>query len=139
MTPIFAGTSFFIALVLDRDAYHRNAVDLARSRREHLLTTSAIILELGAYLAKGQRRLAFSRITQLIAQSQADVVQVDQTLMQRGLARFENRRDKNWSLADCISFVVMEDRGITEAATTDEHFEQAGFIALLRKPAAEKE
>ena len=42
------------------------------------------------------------------------------------------RRDKNWSLTDCISFVVMKDRGPTQALTADHHFEQAGFKALLR-------
>jgi uncharacterized protein len=42
-----------------------------------------------------------------------------------------SRRDKEWSLTDCISFVVMKERGLTEALTADHHFEQAGFKALL--------
>jgi len=41
------------------------------------------------------------------------------------------RNDKDWSLTDCISFIVMEEHGITEALTGDRHFEQAGFRALL--------
>jgi len=50
-----------------------------------------------------------------------------------GLDRMYQRRpDKNWSLTDCISFVVMQDHGITEALTGDHHFEQAGFVALLK-------
>jgi predicted nucleic acid-binding protein len=44
---------------------------------------------------------------------------------------YRNRADKNWSLTDCISFVVMKRKGITEALTGDHHFEQAGFKALL--------
>jgi hypothetical protein len=43
-----------------------------------------------------------------------------------------SRPDKDWSLIDCISFVVMEEEGIQEALTADQHFEQAGFTALLR-------
>jgi hypothetical protein len=42
------------------------------------------------------------------------------------------RSDKDWSLTDCISFAVMEDEGIHEALTGDQHFEQAGFRALLK-------
>jgi hypothetical protein len=51
--------------------------------------------------------------------------------LQRGLDLFAGRSDKNWSLTDCISFVVMQDEGLTEALTGDSHFEQAGFKALL--------
>jgi predicted nucleic acid-binding protein len=46
----------------------------------------------------------------------------------------ERRPDKWWSLTDCISFIVMQQEGLTEALTTDHHFEQAGFKILLKKP-----
>jgi len=48
------------------------------------------------------------------------------------LALFCSRLDKEWGLIDCVSFIVMQERGLTNALTTDEHFEQAGFRALLR-------
>ena len=51
---------------------------------------------------------------------------------ERGLALYRARPDKAWSLIDCISFMVMTERGITEALTGDHHFEQAGFRAPLR-------
>jgi predicted nucleic acid-binding protein len=59
------------------------------------------------------------------------VIPLDSLLLQRGLDLFAGRPDKNWSLTDCISFVVMQDEGLTEALTADGHFEQAGFKALL--------
>jgi len=52
--------------------------------------------------------------------------------MNEGLALFDSRRDKAWSLTDCISFVIMWRDGLDEALTSDHHFEQAGFRALLR-------
>jgi predicted nucleic acid-binding protein len=45
---------------------------------------------------------------------------------------YRGRPDKEWSLTDCISFVVMGERSLTEALTSDHHFEQAGFTALLK-------
>jgi predicted nucleic acid-binding protein len=48
------------------------------------------------------------------------------------VALFEQRPDKEWSLTDCLSFVVMHDEGITRALTADHHFEQACFTALLK-------
>jgi predicted nucleic acid-binding protein len=52
-------------------------------------------------------------------------------LFNRGLVFYSQRRDKDWSLTDCISFVVMEERGVTEALATDRDFKQAGFVTLL--------
>ena len=53
-------------------------------------------------------------------------------MFERGLDLFVNRPDKEWSLTDCISFVVMREHGLTEALTADHHFEQAGFVRLLK-------
>lgn len=52
-------------------------------------------------------------------------------LLDAGMELLSRRADKRWSLTDCISFVVMERHGLTEAVTADRHFEQAGFRALL--------
>jgi uncharacterized protein len=54
-------------------------------------------------------------------------------LLDAGIALYSQRTDKLWGITDCISFVVMQRHQITEALTTDHHFEQAGFIALLRQ------
>lgn len=56
---------------------------------------------------------------------------IDEKLDGQAWKLLEDRLDKTWSLVDCASFVVMEERGLTEALTTDRHFEQAGFVRLL--------
>ena len=50
----------------------------------------------------------------------------------QGFALFSARLDKEWSMTDCISFAVMQREGLNEALTADHHFEQAGFVALLK-------
>ncbi len=59
------------------------------------------------------------------------LVRATSDLIQRGKKLYRDRADKEWPLTDCISFVVMHDRGLSEALTADHHFEQAGFRALL--------
>lgn len=60
------------------------------------------------------------------------IIRLTPALLDRGIQRFRDRPDKDWPLTDCVSFVVMEDEGIREALTGDQHFEQAGFTALLK-------
>jgi len=61
-----------------------------------------------------------------------EMVYVDQTIDEAAWQLLANRRDKDWSLVDCVSFVVMQQRNLVEALTTDHHFEQAGFVRLLK-------
>ena len=52
-------------------------------------------------------------------------------LFEQAMQMYRDRDDKEWSLTDCVSFVIMKDQNIGEGLTADHHFEQAGFIALL--------
>lgn len=61
-----------------------------------------------------------------------EIVSATSDLFRRGTDFFSARPDKEWSLTDCISFVVMNERGITDDLTSDHHFEQAGFQILLK-------
>ncbi len=61
-----------------------------------------------------------------------EVVHVDETLDAAAWQLLKQRPDKTWSLVDCTSFVLMQRRGIQESRTTDHHFEQAGFVRLLK-------
>ena len=64
------------------------------------------------------------------------MVPLDDDIYRRALALFASRADKEWSLTDCVSFVVMGDRAITQALSTDAHFAQAGFEAVLQTEVA---
>jgi predicted nucleic acid-binding protein len=59
------------------------------------------------------------------------VIPPTQDHYEKGIELYRERSDKQWSLTDCISFVVMREEGLIEALTADRHFEQAGFRALL--------
>jgi predicted nucleic acid-binding protein len=95
-----------------------------------LLTTSAVLLEIGNALAKDFRAEAISIIRVLSHSSRVELVEIDSNLMEKGLAVYEKYSDKKWGLVDCISFVVMREGGIPHALTFDKDFEQAGFTVL---------
>ena len=89
-------------------------------------------MEIGNALARPDwRALGVATLDDLRHDPGVDVVAVDSALFERGLALYAARADKSWGLTDCISFVVMAERGLTHALTTDRHFVQAGFQRIL--------
>ena len=60
-----------------------------------------------------------------------EIVPASRSLIEDALLMYQTRADKDWGMTDCSSFVVMQERGITDALTVDRHFQQAGFRALL--------
>jgi predicted nucleic acid-binding protein len=134
---VFLDTSHWVALVTETDQFHEKAIEISQriaNSSSHLVTTQAVLLELGNSLAKKRYRQDAGQLLRFLSTDPAiDVVPLTSELFNRGLQLFETRKDKEWGLVDCISFTVMTDRGVTEALTSDEHFEQAGFVALLRQ------
>ena len=135
---VFWDASAFIALLNRRDRWHQPAVALASqlaSENRFRVTTSAVMTEVANGLAKVPLR---SKVPSLIqaweysaALGRTEVIHVDEQLWWRGFELYKERADKEWGLTDCLSFVVMRERGIEEAFTADHHFAQAGFQRLL--------
>jgi uncharacterized protein len=136
MTEIFLDTSFAIALSSVTDQNHVRAVKLANqieTNKTHLVTTQAILLEIGNSLSKQKyRAAAIQLLDSLETDPSVEVVLLTNSLYKLAFNLFKRREDKEWGLVDCISFIVMQNRGITHALTADAHFQQAGFRALLR-------
>lgn len=133
---VFLDTAYAIALSSVQDQYHAVAVQLAaqlKAEGTRLITTRPILLEIGDALAKPRYRSAAVRLLRALeADAKVEIVPLSDELYQRALQLYSERPDKDWGLTDCISFVVMQARGVHEALTTDEHFQQAGFRVLLR-------
>ena len=129
----FADTSYLLALLNPDDEFHASAAGLSATLDEVVVTTMWVLTELGDALHHGRNRETFARFLDTLGvHEDLEVVPASPGLFQRGVALFRARPDKEWSLTDCISFVVMDEKGITEALTGDRHFEQAGFKALLK-------
>jgi uncharacterized protein len=135
MTEVFLDTGYAIALSAPKDQHHAAAVELAErleAEGARLVTTRAILIEIGNALSRLQHRPAATRLlNSLENDTHVEIVPVSEELYRRAFQLYQERSDKEWGMTDCISFVVMQDRGLTQALTPDVHFEQAGFKALL--------
>jgi hypothetical protein len=134
---VFLDTAFILALAAPTDKYHEKAKRLSRQIREadvSLVTTRAILIEIGDAMAGQRRRNAGVAMLEALEEDEnLKIVQNSEELYSRAFDLYQSRFDKEWGLTDCISFVVMDDEQITEALTTDAHFQQAGFVALMRE------
>ncbi len=134
MSEVFVDTALILALLLDNDEHHGKAWStlLAMRSQAGLVTTRAVCLEIGSALSRPRHRpQAAALLTAIEYDPEFEVVPLSEDLYADGLSLFNSRGDKAWSLTDCLSFVVMRQRGITHALTTDQHFRQAGFEPLL--------
>ena len=132
MTPVFADTSFYIALVNPGDVHHPDALAYMRNHRGRVTTTDYVLIELGNWLSHiGDRPSFVALMRQLETDPELFVVPGSRDLFEQGYELYKARADKAWSLTVCISFVVMEQMGLSEALTADRHFGQAGFTVLL--------
>jgi uncharacterized protein len=96
------------------------------------VTTAWVITELANAMSQAANRPFFlSLLRDLQNDVRVTVIPPTAETFARGLELYARRPDKNWSLTDCISFLVMQDHGVTDAATLDHHFSQAGFKVVI--------
>jgi len=132
MNRVFADTFYFLALLNKNDAAHEKALGYSHLI-DKLVTTEWILTELADGLAASKHRNVFLQTRQeLQADEDAAIVGFDFQVYEEGIRLYSTRPDKEWSLTDCISFIVMKQEKVAEALTGDHHFEQAGFVALLK-------
>jgi len=133
VTGVFVDSFYFIALLNPADRFHEAAKHATRSIAVPLVTTAWVLVEVAdALSAPGFRGHVHRFLIRLASDPNTLVVAADAAWYGRGLALYSARRDKSWSLTDCISFEVMAEFGLVEALTGDHHFEQAGYRTLLK-------
>lgn len=132
MKAVFADTFYYIALLDANDSAHETAVAATRQLKSPTVTTAWVLLELANTLSASRHRGVFARLLErLRANPNVIIYEAEREIFDLGVDLYQKREDKQWSLTDCISFVIMTREGMAEALTGDHHFEQAGFSILL--------
>lgn len=133
MTPVFADTSFWVAVINPTDQLHANAREARRRLTgSHFITSELVLVEVLNYFASLRSRpLALATVRDVVEDQNIEVVPHTRDSLLAGLALYEARPDKGYSLTDCVSMLAMRERGVSEVLTHDHHFEQEGFTILL--------
>ena len=136
MPEVFADTGYWVALFNPNDQLHQKAGEVTRELGGcQKVTTEMVLVEFLNFVSgegKYLRRLVGEKVKELSANPDVEVVAQTSGQFQAAVDRYLSRLDHSWSVVDCASFLLMEERGIQEALAFDRHFEQAGFTALLR-------
>lgn len=135
MKTVFADTNYWVAIINPLDQLHDRAVEVEKSIRPvAMVTTEPVFVEVLNYFCSfgpAVRDSACRVVRRLMMAPGVELVQSVPEMFLRGLALYEARRDKAYSLTDCISMNLMRDRGLADVLTQDRHFTQEGFNTLL--------
>jgi predicted nucleic acid-binding protein len=135
MRQVFADTGYWIAVLDPRDELHERAKQVSSALGSfRLVTTEMVLAELLNFFANhtGLKAVAASAVTAVMQDPNTEIIPQTSLQFRDAFERYKSRPDKEWSLTDCASFLIMEERGIVDSLAYDHHFDQAGFKALLR-------
>jgi predicted nucleic acid-binding protein len=132
---VFVDTACWVGQLSKNDQLHDSAVAVYQHlfSQDYLFTTTSTVINETANALSAQkfRQSVVAFYKRLLASSRVEIIFIDERLWKEGWKLYEERTDKDWSLTDCISIVVMQEKGLVEVLTHDEHFQQAGFKILL--------
>ena len=137
MKRVFADTLYWVAIVRPRDQWESPALMARKALGDVcLVTTDEVLGEFLAVLRQGPhlREKAVQMVRAILKSPNVNVVPQTRMSFLAGLEKYASRKDKTYTLTDCISMNVMEQESIQEILTNDHHFEQEGFVALITKP-----
>lgn len=136
MKSVFVDTHFWVAMVNPQDQWHSASEKAKKVLGDAMLvTTDEVLIELmNAFGNRGDqvRRAAVDAVEAILNNPNVRVLPQTRDGFLAGIKRYKERMDKGYSLTDCISMNVMESQGLREVLTNDHHFEQEGYVALVR-------
>jgi len=135
MKKVFADACYWIALLNPKDGLHEAAEQVSGGLGPCRIVTSEMVLVellngLGA-LGDEQRKAAAQTVKSLESDPNVEIVPQTSLQFRSAVERYASRLDKKWSATDCASFLLMEEKDMSEALTADHDFKQAGFTILM--------
>jgi predicted nucleic acid-binding protein len=124
-------------LFIHTEPHHAQSTVLIRhvlDAGDSVPTSNYVLAELSALMMRPLRvpqRLRLTMLNRIRSAGWVNVAHIDPDLDAASWEYLGSHTDKDYSLVDCSSFILMEKHRLTEVLTEDRHFEQSGFIRLL--------
>ena len=135
MKRVFADAAYWIAVINPLDNLHTKAKEASKRLGQVRIYTSEMVLTevLNSLGGKGLtiRQKTVKMVESIINSANVEVMPQTSTLYRSALEFYKSRPDKDWGLTDCSSFIIMKEKSLVEALTSDHHFQQAGYQTLL--------
>jgi predicted nucleic acid-binding protein len=135
MRTVFVDTLYWVARINPKDQWHQRAKEVRRQLgRIYQVTTESVLIEVLNFLAPYKpemRQASVDLVREILDDPEIETIPHTEEAFLSGLALYEDRLDKGYSLTDCISMSAMRERGLAEVLTHDKHFAQEGFTILL--------
>ena len=132
---VFVDTAFWISLFDRTDEKYPLAVQLlAQLEKTSFLTTDTVLTEMMNYFSKTSpfvRLQVAGFVKGVMLDEKVRVLYSTRALLVQSINFYEQRADKQYSLTDCMSMLVMRERSIFDVLTSDKHFRQEGFNVLM--------
>ena len=121
------------ALTNAKDQWHDSVLRYMQTAKARITTSVWVLVELANFFTTvGRRAMFLATVEKLEADSAVTIISALDADYRAGLNLFSQRPDKEWSLTDCISMVILDRQKISDVLTSDKHFEQAGYQILLK-------
>lgn len=137
MNEVYADSGYWIAMLNRHDQWNLAAVQATQQTRGRKIVTSEMVIVefLNGVARYGAQSRSQAVVTARGLYNNPNIEVIEQSSIQLAMAmqRYAARLDQRWSVTDCASFLIMEERGITDVLAHDRDFVQAGFRALLRE------
>lgn len=137
MRTVFADTFYWISLANPNDEWHSTVMHVSRTLSQaQLVTTDEVLTEFLTYYSgfgTAHRATATTLVRRVLQNPNTRTIPQTRSSFERALRLYESRPDKEYSLTDCSSMEAMRENGLHEVLTNDHHFEQEGFVTLLKE------
>ena len=134
---LFADTLYWVAIANPLDPWHEAAKNANPTpAAAQLLTTDEVLTEFLTALASGGsylRQRTVAVVHRILEARTVTVLPQSRLSFLAGMALYESRPDKAYSLVDCISMNAMRAQGIQDILTNDHHFTQEGFNVRIQR------